>query len=175
MPFKDPEKMKTYMRERRAKEKVAKQVNKNIVNPTRKPVNLNTSNNRDKKFSHITGSYDKGNWTAACPVCNFDNIMDPQRSFRPVDKCIHFQQLVSPGQPSEFLFNKVNKDTVNQTRKPVNRPKYLLSYSRNKYQYTLYLISPQGQKSLVQSFHKNSIFSLPCADIELTWGPAEVQ
>ena len=90
MPFKDPEKMKTYMRERRAKEKVAKQVNKNIVNPT---------------------------------------------------------------------------------RKPVNRPKYLLSYYRNKYQYTLYIISPQGQKSLVQSFHKNSIFSLPCADIELTWGP----
>ena len=66
---------------------------------------------------------------------------------------------------------KVNKNTVNPKRKPVNRQKYLLSYSRNKYQYTLYLISPQGQKSLVQSFHKNSILSLPCADIELTWGP----
>lgn len=90
MPFKDPEKMKTYMRERRAKEKAAKQVNAKSVNPK---------------------------------------------------------------------------------RKPVNRQKYLLSYSRNKYQYTLYQISPEGQKSLVQSFHNNSIFSLPCADIELTWGP----
>ena len=168
MPFKDPEKMKLYMRERRAKEKAAKQVNANIGNPKRKPVNPSTFNNKDKKFSHITGSYNKGYWTAVCPVCNFDNIMDPQRSFRPVDKCVHFQQLESPGQASVFLFKR---DYVNPKRKPVNRQKYLLSYSRNKYQYTLYLISPQGQKSLVQSFHKNSIFSLPCADIELTWGP----
>ena len=67
--------------------------------------------------------------------------------------------------------NPVNKVNRNPKRKPVNRQKYLLSYSRNKYQYTLYQISPEGQKSLVQSFHKNSIFSLPCADIELTWGP----
>ena len=118
MPFKDPEKMKIYMRERRAKEKAAKQVNAKSVNPKRKPVNLSTTSS--------------------------------------------FQ-------------NPVNKVNRNPKRKPVNRQKYLLSYSRNKYQYTLYLISPQGQKSLVQSFHKNSILSLPCADIELTWGPAEVQ
>ena len=114
MPFKDPEKMKIYMRERRAREKAAREVNAKSVNPKRKPVNLSTNNN---------------------------------------------------------LQNTVNKVNVNPQRKPVNRQKYLLSYSRNKYQYTLYLISPQGQKSLVQSFHKNSIFSLPCADIELTWGP----
>ena len=71
MPFKDPEKMKIYMRERRAKEKAAKQVNAKSVNPK---------------------------------------------------------------------------------RKPVNRQKYLLSYSRNKYQYTLYQISPEAMFNLNVEF-----------------------
>ena len=118
MPFKDPEKMKIYMRERRAKEKAQRKVNKNTVNPKRKPVNLSTTDN---------------------------------------------------------LQNTVNKVNVNHKRKPVNPQRYLLSYSRKKYQYTFYMITSEGQKTLVRSFHKGSILSFPGVEIELTWGPEEVQ
>ena len=113
--------------------------------------------------------------------------MDPKRSFRPVEKCNHFQQLVIPGTASEFLFLKGNKQSVNRKpleRKPVNpsvnpvnlpkdipKEKYLLSYSRNKYQYVLYSIDSRGNRNLVRSCKKNDKINLGSCEIELTWGP----
>ena len=207
MPYKDPAKMAEYMRQRRA-EKSGK-VNKVNVNPSvnRKPVNPNF------KTSQVVGSYEKGLWMGICPVCNFHNKMDPTRSYRPADKCDHFQKLLKPGTASEFLFlkgnrqrvnpltqnvnpvnpnpksvnlvnlNKTRKDEENQVninpsvnpvnRKPVNpvNEKYLLSYSRNKYQFVLYSVDFTGRKSLIRSCKKNDVLKLGPCEIVLTWGP----
>ena len=171
MPYSDPAKMANYMRQYRLNKKKLDQVN---VNPSvnRKPVNPNFRN------SQIAGSYENSLWTGICPVCNFHNTMDPKRSFRPVEKCNHFQQLVIPGTASEFLFLKGNKQSVN--RKPVNlsvnpvnlpKEKYLLSYSRNKYQYVLYSVDQSGRRSLIKSCKKNDKINLGPCEIELTWGP----
>jgi hypothetical protein len=184
MPYSDPVKMAEYMRQYRLNKKKLDQVN---VNPSvnRKPVNPNFRN------SQIAGSYENSLWTGICPVCNFHNTMDPKRSFRPVEKCNHFQQLVIPGTASEFLFLKGNKQSVNRKpleRKPVNpsvnpvnlpkdipKEKYLLSYSRNKYQYVLYSIDSRGNRNLVRSCKKNDKINLGPCEIELTWGPEEAE
>ena len=74
--------------------------------------------------------------------------------------------------------DKVNVNPVNHVnRKPVNPSvnptieKYLLSYSRNKYQYVLYVIDTKGGRSLVRSCKKNDILKLGPCEIQLTWGP----
>lgn len=71
---------------------------------------------------------------------------------------------------------------VNHTRKPVNHShntanpqEYLLSYSRNKYQFVLYEINKEGQKTLVKSYPKDSILYFHNSKVRLTWGPDEVQ
>lgn len=114
MPFKDPEKMKMYMRERRAKEKAQRKVNKNTVNPKRKPVN---------------------------PI------------------------------QTHKLQNTVNTVNKNNSCKPVNLQEYLLSYSRNKYQFVLYEINKEGQKTLVKSYPKGSVLYFHESKVRLTWGP----
>ena len=163
MPYKDPAKMAEYMRQRRAHK-----VNVNPVN--REPVNRG-------RTSQVSGSYEDGYWMGICPVCILHNQMDPKRSFRPVEKCEHFQQLRIPGKPSEFIFNRPSKrlthESVNTLTQNVNpeREKYLLSYSRNKYQFVLYSVSPTGTRSLVRSCKKNEKLLLGSCEIELTWGP----
>ena len=188
MPYNDPAKMADYMRQYRKRK--SDKVNVNHVNPNvnrkpidRKPVNPNFRN------SQIAGSYENSLWTGICPVCNFHNKMDPKRSYRPAEKCNHFQKLLEPGKASEFVFirGKVNKDnvnpsvnrkpitslTVNPSVNPVNLPKekYLLSYSRRKYQYVLYSIDSRGNRNLVRSCKKNDKINLGPCEIELTWGP----
>ena len=51
------------------------------------------------------------------------------------------------------------------------KDKYLLSYSRNKYQFVLYAVSPTGSRSLIKSMKKNEKLQLGPCEIELTWGP----
>lgn len=55
-----------------------------------------------------------------------------------------------------------------------NSEKYLLSYSRNKYQFVLYSIDSSGKKALIRSCKKNDKLNLGPCEIELTWGPEEV-
>ena len=189
MPYSDPAKMADYMRQYRKRK--SDKVNVNHVNPNvnREPLKTNF------KTSLIAGSYENSLWTGICPVCNFHNTMDPKRSFRPVGKCNHFQKLLEPGKASEFVFirGKVNKNNVNPSvnrkpidRKPVNpsvnpvnlpkdlpKEKYLLSYSRRKYQYVLYSIDSRGNRNLVRSCKKNDKINLGPCEIELTWGPEE--
>ena len=163
MPFKDPVKMKEYMRQRRS----AKKVNVNPVNPQRKPVNPNN-------ITEVPGNYEGGYWTGECPNCNEINKVDPGRSFRPVESCDHFQQLQSPGKPSSFMFKtRLTHKSVNPVNPSVNPVKssYLLSYSRNKYQFVLYHIDSDGKKSLVKSCSKGEKIVLGSVEIELTWGP----
>ena len=87
--------------------------------------------------------------------------------------------------------DKVNVNHVNPNvnrkpivRKPVNpvdlpkvlpKEKYLLSYSRNKYQYVLYSVEQSGRRSLIKSCKKNDKINLGPCEIELTWGPEEVK
>ena len=165
MPFKDPARMAEYMRQRRAEKK-------DNVNPVnRKPVNPK------KKISQVSGSYEDVYWMGICPVCNFHNRMDPKRSYRLVEKCEHFQQLRIPRKPSEFIFNMPPKGMTHESVKPltqnVNPPgeRYLLSYSRNKYQFVLYSIDSSGSRNLVRSCRKNEKLHLGSCEIELTWGP----
>ena len=66
--------------------------------------------------------------------------------------------------------DKVNVNHVNPSVNPVNE-KYLLSYSRNKYQFVLYSIDTSGRKSLIRSCKKNDKINLGPCEIELTWGP----
>ncbi len=51
--------------------------------------------------------------------------------------------------------------------------RYMLSYSRNKYQFVLYTVSPSGSRSIVRSLKKNEKLQLGPCEIELTWGPDE--
>jgi hypothetical protein len=87
--------------------------------------------------------------------------------------------------------NKVNVNPVNPKRKPVNHKarltqtnvnpltqsvnpqneRYLLSFSRNKYQYVLYSVDSSGTRSLIRSCRKNEVLKLGPCEIELTWGP----
>ena len=77
-----------------------------------------------------------------------------------------------PARMAEYMRQRraEKKDNVN----PVNpgTEKYLLSYSRNKYQFVLlYSVSPTGTRSLVRSCKKNEKLFLGSCEIELTWGP----
>lgn len=62
-------------------------------------------------LKEVPGNYiSKGKdtwWTAECPVkhCKKLNSAEPDRSFKPLTSCVHFQQLKEPGKPSAFLFN----------------------------------------------------------------------
>jgi hypothetical protein len=57
----------------------------------------------------------------------------------------------------------------------IQNEKYLLSYSRNKYQFVLYSIDSSGKKALIRSCKKNDKLNLGPCEIELTWGPEEVK
>ena len=189
MPYKDPAKMAEYMRNRRASKTGKVNVNPSV---NRKPVNQNG------RFSQVSGTYENGYWMGICPVCNHHNLMDTKRSYRPADSCEHYQQLLKPGTASEFLFlrgltqkhshtkgvnpvnpNKTRKDKENQVNinpltqsvNPVSLEKYLLSYSRNKYQFVLYSVDFSGRKSLIRSCKKNDILKFGPCEIVLTWGP----
>ncbi|MGP6240469.1 hypothetical protein ACNF40_08735 [Cuniculiplasma sp. SKW4] len=70
---------------------------------------------------------------------------------------------------TEILKKKENDNPVN--RKPVNPEKYLLSYSRNKYQFVLYSIGENGEKRLIKSLKKNEIINFKNSQVQLTWGP----
>ena len=66
---------------------------------------------------------------------------------------------------------------VNPDRKPINPPviqKYLLSYSRKKYQFVLYQVDEKCRRNLVKSYPKGSKLSFPGIEIELTWGPEDI-
>jgi hypothetical protein len=85
---------------------------------------------------------------------------------------------VNPQNVNEGKEKNVSVNPVNHVnRKPVNPSvnptieKYLLSYSRNKYQYVLYVIDTKGGRSLVRSCKKNDILKLGPCEIQLTWGP----
>ena len=181
MPYSDPVKMAEYMRQYRKRK--PDKVNVNHVNPdvNRKPIDRKPVNH-NLKTSLIAGSYENGLWVGICPVCNFHNKMDPKRTYRPAEKCNHFHKLLDPGKASEFVFirGRVNTSSVNRkpssplTVNPNVNPvieKYLLSYSRNKYQFVLYSIDPKGNKSLIKSCRKNETIKLGPCEIELTWGP----
>lgn len=86
----------------------------------------------------------------------------------------------------QYRLNKKKLDQVNVNpsvnrkpidRKPVNpsvnlpKEKYLLSYSRRKYQYVLYSVDQSGRRSLIKSCKKNDKINLGPCEIELTWGP----
>ena len=122
MPYKDPAKMAEYMRHRRSSK-----TGKVNVNPLTQNVN---PVNPPKKFSQVSGSYEGGNWMGICPVCNHHNRMDPKRSYRPVERCDHFQQLLKPGTASEFIFSR---ELTPKTINPVNpNPKSVNPVNPNK-------------------------------------------
>ena len=174
MPYKDPAKMAEYMRNRRASK-----TGKVNVNPLTQNVN---PVNPPKKFSQVSGSYEGGNWMGICPVCNHHNRMDPKRSYRPADSCEHYQQLLKPGTASEFLFLRGLTQKLSHTKgvnpltqniNPVNplNKSYLLSYSRRKYQFVLYVIDAEGRRSLLRSYSKGQKVLFGDVQVELTWGP----
>ena len=164
MPFKDPARQAEYMRKKRAEKKAAMV---NTVNPSvkRKPVN-------PISLTEVAGDYENGYWIGVCPTCNMRNKIDPGRSFRPVESCDHFQQLQSPGKPSSFMFKtRLTHKSVNPVNPSVNPRRYLLSYSRNKYQFVLYSLDIEGKRSLLKSYHKDETLDLGNIKIRLTWGP----
>ena len=166
MPFKDPARQAEYMRKKRAEKKAA-MVNTVNAPKKRKPVN-------PISLTEVAGDYENGYWIGVCPTCNMRNKIDPGRSFRPVEICEHFQQLQRPGKPSSFMFKtRLMHKSVNPVNPSVNPVKssYLLSYSRNKYQFVLYHIDSDGKKSLVKSCSKGEKIVLGSVEIELTWGP----
>ena len=103
---------------------------------------------------------------AAEKMVNADNV-NPERKpnkpktpekKNPIQRNIRSMQHVNPLTPS---VNPVN---------PSNE-KYLLSYSRNKYQFVLYSFDHEGRKNLVKSCKKNEVLKLGPCEIQLTWGP----
>lgn len=170
VPFKDPGRMREYMRERRAAGKVNK-VNQSTL----------TVNHEEANYSLITvsGEYESGYWTGICPACNCHNKMDPKRIFTPVESCEHLIRLVESGKASSFIFKgrltvKVN---VNPAINPVNSKEksYLLSYSCNKYQFVLYSIDNVGNRSFMKSCTKGEVLNFGKVKITLTWGPDDLQ
>ena len=51
------------------------------------------------------------------------------------------------------------------------KDKYLISYSRNKYQHVVYHVNSDGSKSIMGSYPKGKKIILGRYEIELTWGP----
>ena len=173
MPYKDPAKMAEYMRNRRASKTGKVNVNPSV---NRKPVNQNG------RFSQVSGTYENGYWMGICPVCNHHNLMDTKRSYRPADSCEHYQQLLKPCTASEFLFlrgltqklpHTKGVNPLTQNINPVNplNKSYLLSYSRRKYQFVLYVIDAEGRRSLLRSYSKGQKVLFGDVQVELTWGP----
>ena len=166
------------------KEKVNEEVKAQLsVFPKEHKPNLKTKGSQDivsgsqrgctgsqKRISQVAGFYENGYWMGICPVCISHNLMDPKRSYRPEYQCEHFQKLRIPGKPSEFIFNRPSKRLTHESGN-LGTEKYLLSYSRNKYQFVLYSVSPTGTRSLVRSCKKNEKLQLGPCEIELTWGP----
>ncbi|MHB1811812.1 MAG: hypothetical protein ACYCPR_05295 [Thermoplasmataceae archaeon] len=164
MPFKDPARQAEYMRKKRAEKKAA-MVNTVNAPKKRKPVN-------PISLTEVAGDYENGYWIGVCPTCNMRNKIDPGRSFRPVEICEHFQQLQRPGKPSSFMFKaRLTHKSVNPVNPSVNPRRYLLSYSRNKYQFVLYSLDIEGKRSLLKSYHKDETLDLGNIKIRLTWGP----
>ena len=64
------------------------------------------------KFLRIKSIIAGDELQAHCPSCGYLNAVDMNRSFRPVRKCDHFQQLVVPGKWSDFLFKAKKGLTV---------------------------------------------------------------
>jgi hypothetical protein len=174
MPFKDPEKRREAarigMQKRRASEKgLTPRVNVNPVNPASSTVNHTKTNNR---ISLVSGQYESGYWCGICPVCNHQNKMDPRRSFRPFESCEHLVRLEESGKASPFVFKRgLTHKSVNPVNPSVNPRRYLLSYSRNKYQFVLYSLDIEGKRSLLKSYHKDETLDLGNIKIRLTWGP----
>lgn len=121
MPFKDPQKMAEYMRARRAGNKKVNRVNKVNVNPLTQNVNPKRKPVNPGKMSQVKGEYEGNYWAGICPECDFHNFVDPKRSFRPEITCDHYQQLLSPGQPSLFIFKRgLTQKNVNPLTRSVN-------------------------------------------------------
>ena len=164
MPFKDPARQAEYMRKKRAEKKAAMV---NTVNPSvkRKPVN-------PISLTEVAGDYENGYWIGVCPTCNMRNKIDPGRSFRPVELCEHLVRLEESGKASPFVFKRgLTHKSVNPVNPSVNPRRYLLSYSRNKYQFVLYSLDIEGKRSLLKSYHKDETLDLGNIKIRLTWGP----
>lgn len=179
MPYKDPEKRKEAARLSMQKKRSG---NKGLTSKSNKlhvnPLTHLTGKEKINKISIVSGEYESGYWEGICPTCNFHNRMDPGRSFRPVEKCNHFIRLEESGKASQLIFKGLTQN-VNPKVNPVNpltpansvRPSYLLSYSRNKYQFVLYHIDSEGKRNIVKSCTKGEKIVLGSVEIELTWGP----
>ena len=183
MPRKDQNEYNQYMREKMREYRGQKrnEINNKSVNPLIQSVNpINPTVNRkpvNPRFSMVSGAYEDGFWVGICPRCNHHNRLDPKRSFRPESVCEHFQQLETPGTASPLLFkkvrvriNRINVNPLTQGVNPVERS-YILSYSRNKYQFVLYSVDTEGRKSLIRSYAKGEKVILGNVQIELTWRP----
>ena len=164
MPFKDPARQAEYMRKKRAEKKAA-MVNTVNAPKKRKPVN-------PISLTEVAGDYENGYWIGVCPTCNMRNKIDPGRSFRPVELCEHLVRLEESGKASPFVFKRgLTHKSVNPVNPSVNPRRYLLSYSRNKYQFVLYSLDIEGKRSLLKSYHKDETLDLGNIKIRLTWGP----
>ena len=85
-------------------------------------------------------------WAARCPVNPSEEItMDPERSFRPMHRCEHFQQLEVPGTASRFLFKQ--REVHSQGSQPVHKSSQNTEGSPN--------ITPSRKGS--QGVHKSSL------------------
>lgn len=179
MPYKDPEKRRAAARmsmqkKRSGNKGLTSKSNETDVNPLIHPI----SKEKVNRISIVRGEYRSGHWEGICPTCSHHNRMDPGRSFRPVEKCNHFIRLEESGKASQFVFRGVTRN-VNPKVNPVNplipvnpvKPSYLLSYSRNKYQFVLYSLDTEGKRSLIKSCTKGEKIVLGSVEIELTWGP----
>ena len=99
------------------------------------------------------GEYTGGELRGKCPICGTINVMDPERSFRPLSsssKCDHFQQLEAPGKPSDFLFKKMAGLTgltgrTNGANTSTVGPDEKISYDYSKRIMKIYERNMQGQ------------------------------
>ena len=66
---------------------------------------------------------------------------------------------------------RVNTVNVNHVNPQTCRTSFLLSYSRNKYQFVLYSVDPEGRRSLVKSCRKGETIQIGNTRVQLTWGP----
>lgn len=138
MPYKDPERMAEYMRQRRAAKSGKVNVNPSV---NRKPVNQNV------KTSQVSGSYENGYWMGICPACNHHNWMDQKRSYRPTERCEHFRQLLKPGTASEFIFSRrleaesFGNDSLPKVKETSSLSNFGILYRKDKDDFTLvYLV-----------------------------------
>lgn len=112
MPYSNAEARKAYQRElmrKRRAEFRAKDGSNRSKEGTNNPDmdhSSNVSPANSKMFQRIESVIVGDELQAECPICGFMNSVDRARSFRPVRKCDHFQQLVVPGKWSDFLFRK---------------------------------------------------------------------